>query len=527
MLQKDYTELLYEVNYLSEFTDEIIRLIYRLIDIISAIFDDSEQIRSDIDTYNSAIHILENVLKSNEKLRKTVEAYMQCSSALASEIDFGFQPQSIRQDKSKLEEKDETARRIADRRKALADALRKGEPVAISPEGETANLSTADAIAALRSQLAGGEAMVNADGTVFNPYDSSVQESCGDGFKSVDKAVVAGGNISDWNSIQVPDGKMAGGYGMCRICGEVFNQSSKFCPECGTRVVIEKPVVQLSKVEFSAVAPKQLIKGEYSIVDIVMYEESFKHIVDEIRRQSDSETQEKKSGKIKVPEEANIKVILSSNDIEVEDNEMTGVWQGSYLSFSFPIYLPENYRKKQVLFVAKIFINNIIATNLTFVARCSSLLEQKINVSREDVLTAFISYASQDRKKVATIVQGMQKARPDMDVFFDVESLRSGEDWEKTLFHEIEKRDVLYLCWSHNAKESEWVDREWRYAYSQKGIDGIEPMPIELPEECPPPQELSGKHWNDKLLYLIGHLNKKSSEKQPQSTTPEWDDSWS
>lgn len=95
-----------------------------------------------------------------------------------------------------------------------------------------------------------------------------------------------------------------------------------------------------------------------------------------------------------------------------------------------------------------------------------------------------------------------------MDLFFDVESLRSGENWEKTLFHEIEKRDVLYLCWSHNAKESEWVDREWRYAYSQKGIDGIEPMPIELPEECPPPQELSGKHWNDKLLYLIGHLNK-------------------
>ena len=205
---------------------------------------------------------------------------------------------------------------------------------------------------------------------------------------------------------------------------------------------------------------------------------------------------------------------------------MTGVWQNSYLTFSFPIFLPDNYSKKQVLFIAKIFINDIIATRLTFTARCSSLFEQKINISREDVLTAFISYASQDRKKVATIVQGMQKARPDMDLFFDVESLRSGENWEKTLFHEIEKRDVLYLCWTHNAKESEWVDREWRYAYSQKGIDGIEPMPIELPEECPPPQELSGKHWNDKLLYLIGHINKKSPEEQPQSTTPDWDDSW-
>lgn len=206
---------------------------------------------------------------------------------------------------------------------------------------------------------------------------------------------------------------------------------------------------------------------------------------------------------------------------------MTGVWQNSYLTFSFPIFLPDNYSKKQVLFIAKIFINDIIATRLTFTARCSSVFEQKINVIREDILTAFISYASQDRKKVATIVQSMQKARPDMDLFFDVESLRSGENWKKALFHEIEKMDILYLCWSHRAKNSEWVDKEWRYAYSQKGIDGIEPMPIELPEECPPPQELRGKHWNDKLLYLIGHSNKKSIEETPpKSKSGCVDDTW-
>lgn len=78
-------------------------------------------------------------------------------------------------------------------------------------------------------------------------------------------------------------------------------------------------------MEFSAVSPKQLVKGEYSIIDIIMYEDSFRHIVDEIRRQSDSETQERKSGKIVVQDEANIKVVLSLNDIEVNENEMAGV----------------------------------------------------------------------------------------------------------------------------------------------------------------------------------------------------------
>ena len=53
---------------------------------------------------------------------------------------------------------------------------------------------TADAIAALRNQLAGGgETMVNQDGTVLNPADPMSASSLanGEGFKPVDKAVVA------------------------------------------------------------------------------------------------------------------------------------------------------------------------------------------------------------------------------------------------------------------------------------------------------------------------------------------------
>ena len=90
-----------------------------------------------------------------------------------------------------------------------------------------------------------------------------------------------------------------------------------------------------------------------------------------------------------------------------------------------------------------------------------------------------------------------------LDVFFDVDSLRSGDDWELALHEEIKRRDVLFLCWSHFARESKWVDAEWRYALEQKGADCIEPVPIESPDICPPPAELSFKHFNDKLLYII------------------------
>lgn len=386
------------------------------------------------------------------------------------------------------------------RRKQLADALRKGEPITISQSGEINN-TTADAIAALRAQLAGGgETMVNSDGTILPPSDP-VQVNVG--FKPVDKAVVAGGDSEGY--IQVPPGKLAGGYGMCRICGTSFNQDTNYCPCCGTKTVIEKPLVQLDKVFFSAVAPKSIVKGEYAMIDIFMYEEDFRSVVEEAIANAENEVKETKSGMMRAGKESNIKVVLTSPDLTIEDNTEEQVWHGEHLDFSFVVELPEDFQKKQILFVAAVYINDIIATRLKFIAKCMASAEQKMQVTREDVLSAFVSYASQDRNRVAMIIQGMKKVRPDMDIFFDVESLRSGDDWENALWHEIDKRDILFLCWSKSARDSQWVDAEWRYALKHKGSDCIEPVPIDPPGVCPPPKELSKKHFNDKLLYIINN----------------------
>jgi hypothetical protein len=245
-----------------------------------------------------------------------------------------------------------------------------------------------------------------------------------------------------------------------------------------------------------------LIKGEYAMIDISVYEDTYRHIVDRIIVNSDAEVKEVVASSQDIVDNTMVRIMLSSPDIDVFDCDETQKWQGRYLTYSFPVEIPNNYAKKQILFIASVYFNEIIATKLKFVVNCTSTREQKLQLTREDVLTAFISYASQDRSRVATIIQGMKKARPDMDIFFDVESLRSGEDWEKALRSEIENRDVLFLCWSRFAKESKWVETEWRYALTNKGLDSIEPIPLVSPAECPPPEELKSKHFNDKaLLY--------------------------
>ena len=299
-------------------------------------------------------------------------------------------------------------------------------------------------------------------------YSRPLSSSTDNCEKEADSMSMSGGDIL---GIQVPSGKLAGGIQHCRVCDNSLTYGANFCPYCGSKVTLDKADVDLKKVQFSAVAPKTFIKGDYTVINIVMYENPFRHVVDELLNTVENPMQETTSGVLKVHNGSNVKIILSSPDMEINDNEETQSWQGDYLSFSFAIVLPEQYKKRQILFNANVYINDVIATKLKFIAKCSSILEQKISVTREDVLSAFVSYASQDRNRVAAIIQGMKKARPDMDVFFDV--------------------------------DSKWVDAEWRYAFKKKGADCIEPVPIEPPDICPPPKELSHKHFNDKLLYII------------------------
>ncbi len=270
---------------------------------------------------------------------------------------------------------------------------------------------------------------------------------------------------------------------------------SKSFFESNKKTVIEK----IKDIQFSAFAPKNIIKGEYTIIEVIMYEDSYKKIA--LQNKKMEEVNETTTGYFQVSDKTEISICLSSPDIEITDNTATLIWHGKYLKFLFSFYLPENYPKKQLLFDATVFFNNIIATKIKFIAKCCSKREQKMKIFRNDVMSAFISYARQDRHRVALIVQGMKKSRPDMDIFFDIDSLRSGEKWENTLMKEIENRDVLFLCWSHFAKESTWVEAEWKYALLNNGIDSIEPIPLEPPDVCPPPQELESKHFNDRELY--------------------------
>ena len=157
--------------------------------------------------------------------------------------------------------------------------------------------------------------------------------------------------------------------------------------------------------------------------------------------------------------------------------------------------VPAGAAQKAYIGSASIRLNDCEIARMSFVVRVGPAkgaveeIPSKTTAHRK----AFASYASEDREAVLGRVQGMEAAWKGLDVFVDVMSLRSGQNWEPELVKHIADADVFYLFWCHHAKASEWVSKEWHLALQARGLDFIDPVPLESPTEAPPPQELRGK----------------------------------
>ena len=80
---------------------------------------------------------------------------------------------------------------------------------------------------------------------------------------------------------------------------------------------------------------------------------------------------------------------------------------------------------------------------------------------------------------------------------------------EKKLEEHVPTKDTFYLFWSHHAAQSIWVEREWRLALAKRGLNYIDPIPLEDPETAPPPPELKLLHFADAYVTYILFLRLK------------------
>jgi hypothetical protein len=266
----------------------------------------------------------------------------------------------------------------------------------------------------------------------------------------------------------------------------------------------EIPIDRVDLVHFTITAPPIVEPGNAFIIDIWAHletqrEEVMKRAQDEIRS---SELTIKSKGPIMVAQGSTLSVRLKLEDLIIEDPEDTILWKGEIGKATFAIRTASDARLGSRSGLAEIYINGLRITRIYFIiqiGRKSAEIDQ-IPTQEQRYRTAFASYAKEDRYCVSLCIQGLIKGLPNMDIFWDVDSLRSGQKWEQELQRVIPLRDEFYLFWSANALKSKWVEMEWRYALSKRGLDYIDPFPLVSPDEVPPPKELASLHFYDRWV---------------------------
>jgi hypothetical protein len=262
------------------------------------------------------------------------------------------------------------------------------------------------------------------------------------------------------------------------------------------------------RVHFTVTAPARVRPGAFFVLDLWAHLDAQREeVLERAREAAEGDLWSRTKGPVEVARGTVLTVRLRVEGLEVDEPEDSLLWDGEIANASFPVFAPREVEPGEARGLATVHAGGLQVAKVHFAIRVEGGTG---TVDAEPTATgtalhrrAFASYASADRDGVLGRIQGMQKIAPGLEVFLDVLSLRSGQDWAAELERVIPEHDVFYLFWSEPASRSEWVEREWRWALRSKGVDFIDPVPLVSPREVPPPKELGSRHFNDWVLAFM------------------------
>lgn len=192
-----------------------------------------------------------------------------------------------------------------------------------------------------------------------------------------------------------------------------------------------------------------------------------------------------------------VDVILNINGNTLLYNSRKSIiWQGSFCKCAFDYLVPSDIDVDELSSSVTLYVNGAIVGEMLFYTQIvDSPAQLYTNVIAKPVNKLFISYSHNDLKsaeKIAKLYEGM-----DVDVFFDKHRLKSGYIYSEEIFNFIRTADTFVLCWSENAAQSEYVEKERKaaleLAYPNRKPRDLAPIsikPYNIPPYATPPEDM-------------------------------------
>ncbi len=262
---------------------------------------------------------------------------------------------------------------------------------------------------------------------------------------------------------------------------------------------------EIDLVQFSVFAPAKVAPARSFVLEVWAYNREQRDEVMKLATRKHRLIERGSRANVRIPVRKQLTLVLHLDGFEVKESQDSFFWCGEFVNASFIVDTPPDLAPGNYPGQINILHDGLLLWRVVFEIAVGpdSGAQMTLRARQQMFRTAFASYASTDRAEVLRRVQGLRAAG--VDVFLDVVALRAGQQWEAQLYENIRRRDIFYLFWSEAARASEWVEREWRYALREKGLDYIHPIPLVDPRNAPPPRELASRHFNDLLLAWLNH----------------------
>lgn len=271
---------------------------------------------------------------------------------------------------------------------------------------------------------------------------------------------------------------------------------------------VSDEAVSLDKVQFTTYYPTTLSRRQwYDLLIYIFIDEANERVEKDSKRHLYSAalySADQTRSSTAIPKGTAIRVVPFMPGCIINPPEATLYWYGDWQRMNFRIC---SIVKQDIHVTGSVqfYVGPVLIGETSMFSSLTNIPTSIDNYSSESKSTIyesiFVSYSRKD-DQIVELIEKVIKALG-IDYLRDVNFLRSGDKWNPNVLTHIDKADVFQLCWSKNAKDSQFVEQEWRHALQKGKQRFIRPCYWQKPM-ADPPDDLSKLHFS--YLDLSGYL---------------------
>ena len=271
-------------------------------------------------------------------------------------------------------------------------------------------------------------------------------------------------------------------------------------------------VTRREEINTTLFAPFMAERGTTMTIQVLFYRDSQYHQIKHEAQLVDPDATERSTRSLGIPVKkgddlcAHLYFFTQQSEVDsirIMNCERHIIWKSNLEILVFHSFVDRSFTRSVLNGNVDILLNGVPVSAIAFDVKIVDDMDNSKKVADTQPTQydrVFISYSHADAEKVQYISETCRAVN--CEYFFDRHILSPGDVFVEKIFHYIDNANLFILCWSQNAANSEWVERERKRALENwnKGGHSIRIYPISINPKADLPEDM-------KDTFIFGELS--------------------